>query len=89
MTVTTITSEGSVPLPDEVRDALGLKPGSEVTVEHRDGYALIRPRPENASEIRRRDPEEFRRRLESVRGTANFDGMTTDEYLDMIRDRKA
>ncbi len=31
MTVTTITSEGSVPLPDEVRDALGLKPGSEVT----------------------------------------------------------
>jgi AbrB family looped-hinge helix DNA binding protein len=89
MTVTTITSEGSVPLPDAVRDAMGLKPGSEVTVEYCDGSAVIRPRTEMATGTRRHDSEDFSRRLDSVRGTANFDGMTTDEYLDVIRDRKA
>ncbi len=75
MTVTTITSEGSVPLPDEVRDALGLKPGSEVTVEHRDGCAIIRPRPDRA---------EIRRRIESISGTLK-DSMTTDEIMELLR----
>jgi bifunctional DNA-binding transcriptional regulator/antitoxin component of YhaV-PrlF toxin-antitoxin module len=89
MTIIIAASEGTVALPDDMRDALGVKPGAEVIVEYRDGSVVIRPRPETAHEIQRRDPEEFRRRLESVRGAFNFEGMTTDEYLDLTRDRKA
>jgi AbrB family looped-hinge helix DNA binding protein len=74
-TITTVTSEGAVALPDDVRDALGLKPGSEVFIEHRDGAVVITPRPSR---------DEIRRRIESVRGTLK-DPMTTDQIMELLR----
>jgi AbrB family looped-hinge helix DNA binding protein len=40
--MTAMTSKGQVTVPKRVRDALGLRPGSEVEFEYRGGEAVIR-----------------------------------------------
>ncbi len=40
----TVTSKGQITLPKQVRDALGLVPGSEVEFELDDGRAILRKR---------------------------------------------
>ncbi len=78
---TNITSKGQVTIPKRVRDAMGVKPGTKVDVEFRDGSAVIRP-------ARKAAKSDLRKRLEKVRGSMNLRGMTADEYLDWIRGRK-
>jgi AbrB family looped-hinge helix DNA binding protein len=74
---TTITAKGQVTIPKRVRDAMGAKPGTKVTVEYADGGAIIRP-------VRKIDVSDYRKRLESVRGTLDL-GMSTDDYMKMLR----
>ena len=77
--MTTVTSKGQVTIPKRVRDALGLKPGSKVDVEYRTDGALVTLAKKKITR------SEFRKRLESVRGTLDLGGMTTDEYMKWLR----
>jgi AbrB family looped-hinge helix DNA binding protein len=43
MTAATIDRYGRVVIPKPVRDRLGLAPGSELTIEERDGGILLKP----------------------------------------------
>ena len=75
---TTITSKGQVTIPKRVRDAMGAKSGTKVTVEFADGGAIIRP-------VRKAGKSAYRKKIESVRGTMNLGGMTSDEYIKWLR----
>jgi len=43
----TISRKGQVTVPKEIREALGLKPGSRVRFELKDGYAVLLPEPQS------------------------------------------
>lgn len=76
MKATTLTSKGQVTVPKEVRDLLGIGPGSKVTFElTAAGEVLIRPL---AARTKRRSP------LEKLRGTATV-RMRTDEIMALTR----
>lgn len=76
---TTVTAKGQVTIPKRLRDALGLKPGTKVDVEFSEEGALVKPA------RKRPGKSEYRKALESVRGTMDLGGMTTDEYMKWIR----
>ncbi|HWD29304.1 MAG TPA: AbrB/MazE/SpoVT family DNA-binding domain-containing protein [Rhizomicrobium sp.] len=74
-----ITSKGQVTIPKRVRDALGLETGSEVTFGMaEDGRVFVMPeeKPEKS---------EYMKRLEQVRGTFKWDGLSTDEIMKLLR----
>ncbi len=78
-----MTAAGEVQLPKEIIDALDLKPGSAVEFRRGPGGEVIL---DKASEPLRPTSEEWRRRIESVRGTATeLKGMTTDEFMQFLR----
>jgi antitoxin PrlF len=77
MTVT-VTSKGQVTIPKQVRDRLGINPGSKVDFEVADdGRAFLR-------RVGRRAVKPSR--FERMRGTATS-GLTTDEIMALTRDR--
>jgi antitoxin PrlF len=77
MTTTTVTSKGQVTIPKRVRDAAGLKPGTKVTVEFDHGAAIIKS-------ARKGGKSEYRKRMESVKGT--FESrLSTDEIMALLR----
>ena len=80
MATTTVTSKGQVTIPKRVRDASGLKPGTDAIVDFENGCAVIRP-------ARKIAKSTFDRKLERARARFKL-GMTTDEYLDLIRERR-
>jgi AbrB family looped-hinge helix DNA binding protein len=70
-----MTSKGQVTIPKRIRDALGLKPGGEVTFEFRSsGEAVVR----NAKRTGAKS------RFAKLRGSMKS-GMTTDEILALTR----
>ena len=78
-----VTTKGQVTIPKEIRDRLGIVPGSEVEfVPTEDGARLVAVN-ENISE------EEASRRfsavLDRMAGTLDLGGMTTDEYMEWLR----
>jgi AbrB family looped-hinge helix DNA binding protein len=76
MKATALTSKGQVTVPKEVRDFLGIGPGSKVTFELTPaGEVVIRPLVARAS---RRSP------LSKLRGTATV-RMRTDEIMALTR----
>lgn len=77
--MTAITSKGQVTIPKRVRDALGFKAGAEVDVEYRSDGALVTLKKNKLAK------SEFRKRLDSVRGTLDLGGMSTDEYMKWLR----
>jgi antitoxin PrlF len=78
-----MTSKGQVLIPKAIRDRVGLKPGDKVRVGINDrGEAVILPKEKAESREERR--ARILRAIESVRGTMNL-GMSTDEYMRMIR----
>ncbi len=78
--MTRVTSKGQVDHPQAVRDALGLKPGSRVTFGmEEEGRAFVQP--EKAPK-----EDDFEKRLKKARAKFKL-GMTTDEYLNLTRDR--
>jgi AbrB family looped-hinge helix DNA binding protein len=77
MTVT-VTSKGQVTIPKQVRDRLGINPGSKVDFEvAEDGRAFLR-------RVGRRAVKPSR--FERMRGTATS-GLTTDQIMALTRDR--
>jgi AbrB family looped-hinge helix DNA binding protein len=76
-----VTEKGQVTIPKEVRDRLGIIPGSEVEFVTDDkGARLVL-----ISGQAKPDPENFEAWLKSVGGSFDTNGMTADEYMDWLR----
>lgn len=78
-----VTEKGQVTIPKDVRDHLGLKPGSEVDFIVSDGVVTL---------VSLEGDEAAKRRAESIRawadraaGTMDLGGMTTDEFMELLR----
>jgi AbrB family looped-hinge helix DNA binding protein len=77
-----VTEKGQVTIPKEIRERLGIVPGTEVDFVPSGNGALLVKAGEDASEERRRRFAEW---ADSVKGSFDFDGMTTDEYMVWLR----
>ncbi|CAN7372514.1 AbrB/MazE/SpoVT family DNA-binding domain-containing protein [Pararhizobium sp. LjRoot255] len=77
-----VTEKGQVTIPKEIRDRLGIVPGSEVDfVASDNGALLVRvDNPEDQNVIR--DFDDWAAR---VKGTFDTGGMTTDEFMLWLR----
>lgn len=80
---TTITVKGQVTIPKQIRDSLGLVAGSKVefTLNERGEYVVLPA----AGTKKSRKSIVAKSRFDAVRGTANMRGMSTDEYMNLIR----
>ena len=75
---TNMTRKGQVTIPKRVRDAGGLKPGKPVNVEFVDGKVVVSP-------ARKVPDNEFEKRLRRARAKFDIGGMTTDEFMKLMR----
>lgn len=71
-----IGTDGQVTIPQEIREALGLLPDTEVELTVMDGGVLVR-------KVREK-PADFGSFIDSIRGTLKC-GMTTDEVMALTR----
>jgi AbrB family looped-hinge helix DNA binding protein len=76
-----VTEKGQVTIPKEIRDRLGIVPGSEVDFIASDKGAMLVKVDEGAVEKIRG----FDEWLHHVEGMSDFDGMTTDEFMEWLR----
>lgn len=77
----TVDSKGRIVLPKEVRERLGISPGTEVTVHEEDGKAVVEPED---------DPDRVIERMEIlVEETSSERGEMTplDEGLDPLAEK--
>jgi AbrB family looped-hinge helix DNA binding protein len=72
---TTVTTKGQVTIPKKVRDFLGIRPGTAVDFEVRQGGDVV---------LVRADGKRRSGRLARLRGMARG-GMTTDEIMRLTR----
>jgi AbrB family looped-hinge helix DNA binding protein len=73
-----VTEKGQVTIPKEIRDRYGIKSGSEVEFVATDkGAVLVVVKP--------KEDLSFREWADSVAGTLDLQGMTTDEYMLWLR----
>lgn len=73
-----VTEKGQVTIPKEIRDRYGIKSGSEVEFVATDkGAVLVAVKP--------KADLSFREWADSVAGTLDIQGMTTDEYMLWLR----
>ncbi|MBW9053814.1 AbrB/MazE/SpoVT family DNA-binding domain-containing protein [Rhizobium mesosinicum] len=76
-----VTEKGQVTIPKEIRDRLGIIPGSDVDfVADEKGARLV-----VVSGQGNRSNEDFESWINSVSGTLDTGGMTTDEYMEWLR----
>jgi len=84
-----MTSKGQVTVPKDIRDALGLAPGQPVHFEM-DAQGNVRILKADPDAEKARRSAEFRERLkraqEIFKANDRFPGMSTDEFMDMIRE---
>jgi AbrB family looped-hinge helix DNA binding protein len=75
-----VTEKGQVTIPKQIRDRLGIGPGSEIDfIEDGNSVKIVAA---NAGQF---DAKAFRRTLNSLAGTVDLGGMTTDEYMLWLR----
>ena len=78
-----VTTKGQVTIPKEIRDRLGIVPGSEVEfVATEDGVHLVAV---NQNLSQEESSRRFREALRGMAGTLDLGGMTTDEYIEWLR----
>jgi AbrB family looped-hinge helix DNA binding protein len=78
-----VTEKGQVTIPKNIRDHLGIKPGSEVEFIVSEGVVtLVSLEGDEAAERR---AESIRAWADRVAGTMDLDGMTTDEFMELLR----
>ncbi|CDX23355.1 sporulation regulator [Mesorhizobium sp. LCM 4577] len=78
-----VTTKGQVTIPKQIRDHLGIGPGSEVEFVATDEGARLVAVNENISE--EEAARKFREVLDKMEGTLDLGGMTTDEYMEWLR----
>ncbi|OHV90042.1 AbrB/MazE/SpoVT family DNA-binding domain-containing protein [Mesorhizobium sp. ORS 3428] len=78
-----VTTKGQVTIPKQIRDHLGIGPGSEVEFVATDEGARIIAVNKNLSE--EEVSRKFREVLDKMEGTLDLGGMTTDEYMEWLR----
>ena len=77
---TTVTSKGQVTIPKPIREYLGLEEGSQVDFEYTaDGQVYLRP----VKSLSKR--KKARSRFATLRRTGRRRGMSTDDYMNLIR----
>lgn len=78
-----VTTKGQVTIPKEIRDHLGIGPGSEVEfVPTEDGARVIAVHENMSQEEASR---KFSQTLDRMAGTLDLGGMTADEYMEWLR----
>jgi AbrB family looped-hinge helix DNA binding protein len=78
-----VTTKGQVTIPKQIRDRMGIGPGSEVEfVATEDGARLVASN-QNVSE--EEAARRFKDTLDRMAGTLDLGGMTTDEYMEWLR----
>lgn len=81
-----VTSKGQVTIPKDVRDALGISPGTDVGFQEEDGKIVLVNKDEQAEESRGarmvRLMVEFGDRM---RREGRLNNLTTDEIMEMTR----
>ena len=78
-----VTTKGQVTIPKDVREHLGIQPGSEVDfVISGDDVTLV---PLDEMESAKRRAASIRAWADRVAGTLDLGGMTTDEYMEWLR----
>jgi AbrB family looped-hinge helix DNA binding protein len=82
-----VTTKGQVTIPKDIRDHLGIKPGSEVefVAANDGGVRLVAVDEESA---RKRRAQAILDWADRVAGTLDLGGLTTDEYFDEIRGKR-
>lgn len=84
--MSTMTSKGQITVPKDLRDRLGLHAGSELDFSLTlDGTMVLRPVSRHSANAAKKAAAEYRKLLESVRGTADKRFASTDEYMKFIR----
>ena len=78
-----VTVKGQVTIPKEIRDRMGIGPGSEVDFISEEGGVRLVAVDENLS--REESAQRFREMLGRMAGTLDLGGMTTDEYIEWLR----
>ena len=78
-----VTTKGQVTIPKQIRDHLGIGPGSEVEFVPTDDGARLVAVDENLSE--EETSRRFREALDRMEGTLDLGGMTTEEYMEWLR----
>ncbi|MEZ2333423.1 AbrB/MazE/SpoVT family DNA-binding domain-containing protein [Mesorhizobium sp. RCC_202] len=78
-----VTTKGQVTIPKQIRDHLGIGPGSEVEFVATDEGARLVAVNENISE--EEAARRFKEVLDHMEGTLDLGGMTTDEYMEWLR----
>jgi AbrB family looped-hinge helix DNA binding protein len=78
-----VTTKGQVTIPKQIRDHLGIGPGSEVEFVPTDDGARLVAVNENLSE--EETSRRFREALDRMEGTLDLGGMTTEEYMEWLR----
>jgi AbrB family looped-hinge helix DNA binding protein len=73
-----VSESGQITIPREIRDRVGMKPGTEVEILPKDGEVIVRIIKPTAN------MEKFERALLRARGAADT-GLTTDEIMAMTR----
>lgn len=78
-----VTTKGQVTIPKDIRDHLGIKPGSEVAFVREAGKVRLVAADEAASEEDRL--VRFRAALKRMEGTIDSGGMDGKEFVDWLR----
>ena len=76
-----VTTKGQVTIPKEIREKLGIEPGSEVEFVERDAGVVLEKR-DNAIELGRKNFDNW---AAGVAGTFDTMGMDGKEYIDWLR----
>ncbi len=78
-----VTEKGQVTIPKDIRDHLGIRPGSDVDfVRDADRVRLV---VSNQGETRESRLRRFREALDRMAGTFDSGGMDGKEYVDWLR----
>lgn len=81
-----LTSKAQVTIPKDVRRELGLKPGDLLRFDREPGGKItIAKGDEPETETREQKMARIRAAIESVRGSIDLGGLTTDEFMRELR----
>ncbi len=76
-----VTEKGQVTIPKDIRERLGIGPGSEVDFVERDAAVILEKRPSPLPQPR----QTFEEWAASVAGTLDTGGMDGKAYVDWLR----